>query len=104
MDGSKSGARPGERSKPMHLSQPEPLPWELSHARQLLLEQAHGVAPHTKPAAANPFRMLTLLDALPDLMVLESTLPMPTASVHPANRNKQISLLPHHAMYTSYRS
>jgi hypothetical protein len=69
----------------------EPLPWDMSVARQLLVPYGRPMAFPPHPSPCNPFKMHNLLAALPDPMLLESTLTLPTATSHAHNQ----SLLPH---------
>jgi hypothetical protein len=74
----------------------EPMPWELHQARQVSAAcggtgQNQKFWPpkdhpssyqNSKPEPTNSFGMQDLRDALPDPMVLESTLPLPLAIIH----------------------
>jgi hypothetical protein len=82
-------------SKPTLLPQPEQLPWELSHARHHSPVIAHAAHPRATPAAANPFQMLSSLGTLPNPMLVESTLSMPSVPVLQAGRHEQLDISPH---------
>jgi hypothetical protein len=65
---------------------PEPLPWELACAQPPYQPRAQPPPAHCHTSSSSTFAMHRQLASLPDPMVLEATLPLPTATIQ----------IPHH--------